>query len=64
MENTIVLTMKEEKRVEVIQRVFRGEMTMAAAAPVLGVSERQSFSLRLIRPLAESDQGQDQRGGS
>ena len=62
MKNLIVLTMKEQRRVEVIQRVFRGEMTMAEAALVLGGTERQSFSLRLIRPLAESDQGQDERG--
>jgi len=28
------LTMKEEKRLEVIQRVFRGELTVAKAALV------------------------------
>ncbi len=38
MEKTIVLTMEEQKRVEVIHRVFRGEMTMAEAAMVLGVT--------------------------
>lgn len=43
METTIVLTMREQKRVEVIQRVFRGEMTMAEAAMVLGVTERHSY---------------------
>ena len=37
---------------------------MAEAAMVLGISERHSFSLRLIRPLAEQDQGQDPEGGS
>ncbi len=37
METTIVLTMKQQKRVKVIQKVFRGEMTMAKAAMVLGV---------------------------
>ncbi len=36
------LTMKEEKRVEVIQRVFRGELTVVEAAMVVGVSERHS----------------------
>ncbi len=46
MENTIVLTMAELKRVEVIQRVFRGEVTMAEAAMVLGVSERHSFRIK------------------
>jgi transposase len=46
MENTIVLTMKEQKRVEVIQRVFRVEMTMAEAALVLGVTERQSYRIK------------------
>lgn len=37
----ITLTMKEKKRLEVIQRVFRGELTVGQAALVLGVSERQ-----------------------
>jgi len=46
MENTIVLTMKEQRRVEVIQRVFRGEMTMGGAALVLGVTERQSYRIK------------------
>ena len=46
MENTIVLTMKEQRRVEVIQRVFRREMRMAEAALVLGVTERQSYRIK------------------
>ncbi len=46
MEKTIVLTMEEQKRVEVIHRVFRGEMTMAEAALVLGVTERQSYRIK------------------
>ncbi len=29
MKTTIVLTMADQKRVEVIERVFRGEVTMA-----------------------------------
>jgi len=37
---------------------------MGGAALVLGVTERQSYSLRLIRPLAEQDQGQGERGGN
>lgn len=44
--NTIALTMREQQRVTVIQRVFRGELTMAEAAMVLGVSERQSFRIK------------------
>lgn len=44
--DTIVLTMKEQQRVAVIERVFRGELTMAEAAMVLGVSERQSFRIK------------------
>ncbi len=40
------LTMKEEKRIAVIQRVFRGELTMVEAALVLGVSERHSFRIK------------------
>lgn len=46
MKTTIVLTMAEQKRVEVIQRVFRAEVTMAEAAMVLGVSERHSFRIK------------------
>jgi len=38
--------MAEVKRVEVIQRVFRGEVTMAEAAMVLGVTERHSFRIK------------------
>src|SRR5574337_688614 len=44
--NTIALTMREQQRVTGIQRVFRGELTMAEAAMVLGVSERQSFRIK------------------
>ena len=40
------LTMKAEKRLEVIQRVFRGELTVAKAALVLGVSERQCYRIK------------------
>ncbi len=40
------LTMKEDKRLEVIQRVFRGELTVAKAALVLGVSERQCYRIK------------------
>ena len=43
---TIVLTMAEVKRVEVIQRVFRGEVTMVEAAMVLGVTERHSYRIK------------------
>lgn len=39
------LTMKEEKRLEVIQRVFRGELTVAKAALVLGICERQCYRI-------------------
>ena len=34
------LTMKQEKRLEVIQRVFRGELTVVETAMIVGVSER------------------------
>jgi transposase len=40
------LTMKEEKRLEIIQRVFRGELTMGKASLVLGVSERQCYRIK------------------
>ena len=32
------LTMKDEKRLEIIQRVFRGDLTVVEAALILGVS--------------------------
>jgi transposase len=40
------LTMKEEKRLEVIQRVYRGDLTVGRAAVVLGVSERQCYRIK------------------
>src|SRR5258708_18923831 len=40
------LTMKDEKRLEIIQRVFRGELTMAEGGLVLGVSERQCYRIK------------------
>ena len=40
------LTMKEEKRLEIIQRVFRGELTMGKASLVVGVSERQCYRIK------------------
>jgi transposase len=38
--------MKEEKRLEVIQRVFRGELTVVEAGRVIGVSERQCYGIK------------------
>ena len=38
--------MEEQRRVQVIERVFRGEMKMAEAAMVLGVSERHSYRIK------------------
>jgi len=40
------LTMKEEKRLEIIQRVYRGDLTVGRAALVLGVSERQCYRIK------------------
>lgn len=40
------LTMKEEKRLEIIQRVFRGELTVVEAGRVIGVSERQCYRIK------------------
>ena len=40
------LTMKEEKRLEVIQRVFRGELTVVEAGMVIGVSERHCYRIK------------------
>jgi hypothetical protein len=40
------LTMKEEKREEALQRVLRGELTVMAAAMVVGASERRCYRNR------------------
>ena len=40
------LTMKEEKRLEIIQRVFRGELTVVEARVVIGVSERHCYRIK------------------
>ena len=40
------LTMREEKRLEIIQRVFRGELTVVKAGLILGVSERQCYRIK------------------
>lgn len=40
------LTMKDEKRLEVIQRVYRSELTVTQAALVLGLSERQCYRVK------------------
>ena len=42
----ITLTMQDEKRLDVIQRVYRSELTMAQAALVMGVSERQWYRVK------------------
>jgi hypothetical protein len=34
------LMMQDEKRIEIIQRVFRGELTVLGAALMLAISER------------------------
>jgi transposase len=40
------LTMKDEKRLDIIQRVLRRELTMRQAALVMGVSERQCYRIK------------------
>jgi transposase len=40
------LTMQDEKRLEVIQRVFREALTVGEAATILGISERQSYRIK------------------
>jgi transposase len=40
------LTMKDEKRLDVIQRIYRSELTVGQAAMVLGVSERQCYRIK------------------
>ena len=40
------LTMQDEKRIEIIQRVFRSELTVGSAAVLLGISERQCYRIK------------------
>ena len=40
------LTMQEEKRLDIIQRVLRPELTVMQAALVMGVSERQCYRIK------------------
>jgi len=40
------LTMQDEKRLDVMQRVYRGELTVVQAALVMGVSERQCYRIK------------------
>ena len=40
------LTMQDEKRLDVIQRVYRSELTVEQAAVVMGVSERQCYRIK------------------
>jgi DNA-directed RNA polymerase specialized sigma subunit len=42
------LTMQDKKRLDVIQRVFRSELTVVQAALVMGVSERQCYRIKDI----------------
>jgi transposase len=41
------LTMQDEKRLEIIQRVFREELTVGEAATILGISERQCYRIKV-----------------
>ena len=40
------LTMKDERRLDIIQRVYRNELTVVQAALVMGVSERQCYRVK------------------
>ena len=42
----ITLIMQDEKRLDVIQRVYRGELTVVQAALVMGVCERQGYRIK------------------
>ena len=42
----ITLTMQQQKRIEIIERALRNDLTVVEAAMVLGVSERQCYRLR------------------
>jgi len=40
------LTMRDEKRLDIIQRVYRNELTVVQAAQVMGLSERQCYRVK------------------
>jgi len=40
------LTMRDEKRLDIIERVLRGELTMEEAGRVLGMSQRQCYRIK------------------
>ncbi|HMI50235.1 MAG TPA: ISNCY family transposase [Candidatus Saccharimonadales bacterium] len=40
------LTMQDERRLDIIQRVYRSELTVVQAALVMGVSERQCYRVK------------------
>ena len=42
----ITLTMRQQKRIEIIERVLRKDLTVVEAAMVLGVSERQCYRVK------------------
>ena len=42
----ITLTMENEKRLKIIERVYRRELTVVQAALVLGMSERQCYRVK------------------
>jgi hypothetical protein len=45
-EMDITLTMKQQKRIEIIERALRNNLTVVEAAMVLGVSERQCYRIK------------------
>ena len=59
----VTLTMKELKRVEVVQKTVSQEITVMEAAELLGVSERQayrlkgSFKLKGVKGLIHGNRG-------
>ena len=42
----ITLTMRQQKRIEIIERALRNDLTVVEAAMVLGVSERQCYRVK------------------
>ena len=42
----ITLTMQRQKRIEIIERVLRHDLTVIEAAMVLGISDRQCYRIK------------------
>jgi hypothetical protein len=53
-EMDITLTMKQQKRIEIIERALRNNLTVVEAAMLLGLSEWQCYRIKGRLRISES----------